>query len=89
MSQTQTKERVRPADEIKRRTASAGRTQASRPAGNRDTSSTTSAGVLMVGPNFRVGKKIGCGNFGELRLGKHLCITFLTKSRSRLDPSLR
>jgi hypothetical protein len=24
----------------------------------------------MVGPNFRVGKKIGCGNFGELRLGK-------------------
>jgi len=30
----------------------------------------TSSGVLMVGPNFRVGKKIGCGNFGELRLGK-------------------
>lgn len=30
----------------------------------------TSTGVLMVGPNFRVGKKIGCGNFGELRLGK-------------------
>uniref|UniRef100_A0A8C7YGC8 non-specific serine/threonine protein kinase n=1 Tax=Oryzias sinensis TaxID=183150 RepID=A0A8C7YGC8_9TELE len=28
--------------------------------------------VLMVGPNFRVGKKIGCGNFGELRLGKNL-----------------
>nr|CAD7423705.1 unnamed protein product [Timema monikensis] len=27
-----------------------------------------SSGVLMVGPNFRVGKKIGCGNFGELRL---------------------
>lgn len=26
----------------------------------------------MVGPNFRVGKKIGCGNFGELRLGKFL-----------------
>lgn len=24
----------------------------------------------MVGPNFRVGKKIGCGNFGELKLGK-------------------
>ncbi|XP_037956359.1 casein kinase I isoform X2 [Teleopsis dalmanni] len=33
---------------------------------------TNSAGVLMVGPNFRVGKKIGCGNFGELRLGKNL-----------------
>ncbi|XP_014259341.1 casein kinase I isoform X9 [Cimex lectularius] len=32
----------------------------------------SSAGVLMVGPNFRVGKKIGCGNFGELRLGKNL-----------------
>lgn len=35
------------------------------------TGSSTS-GVLMVGPNFRVGKKIGCGNFGELRLGKNL-----------------
>ncbi len=33
------------------------------------TSSLSSGGVLMVGPNFRVGKKIGCGNFGELRLG--------------------
>ncbi|KAG8519176.1 Casein kinase I isoform gamma-2 [Galemys pyrenaicus] len=32
----------------------------------------TGSGVLMVGPNFRVGKKIGCGNFGELRLGKNL-----------------
>lgn len=29
----------------------------------------SSSGVLMVGPNFRVGKKIGGGNFGELRLG--------------------
>uniref|UniRef100_A0A9J7X2Y3 non-specific serine/threonine protein kinase n=1 Tax=Cyprinus carpio carpio TaxID=630221 RepID=A0A9J7X2Y3_CYPCA len=35
-------------------------------------SSGTNPGVLMVGPNFRVGKKIGCGNFGELRLGKNL-----------------
>ncbi|XP_051898765.1 casein kinase I-like isoform X8 [Pristis pectinata] len=34
--------------------------------------SNQSSGVLMVGPNFRVGKKIGCGNFGELRLGKNL-----------------
>ncbi|XP_055378017.1 casein kinase I isoform X7 [Condylostylus longicornis] len=33
----------------------------------------SSSGVLMVGPNFRVGKKIGCGNFGELRLGRRLC----------------
>lgn len=32
----------------------------------------SSSNVLMVGPNFRVGKKIGCGNFGELRLGKNL-----------------
>ncbi|RXN34524.1 casein kinase I isoform X3 [Labeo rohita] len=38
--------------------------------GGRGTGSNT--GVLMVGPNFRVGKKIGCGNFGELRLGKNL-----------------
>lgn len=29
-------------------------------------------GVMMVGPNFRVGKKIGSGNFGELRIGKNL-----------------
>ena len=36
---------------------------------NRQTSGNT--GVLMVGPNFRVGKKIGCGNFGELRLGTY------------------
>lgn len=27
-------------------------------------------GSLMVGPNFKVGKKIGSGNFGELRLGR-------------------
>lgn len=26
----------------------------------------------MVGPNFRVGRKIGSGNFGELRVGKNL-----------------
>ncbi|VDN96354.1 unnamed protein product [Rodentolepis nana] len=30
------------------------------------------ANSLFVGPNFRVGKKIGCGNFGEIRLGKNL-----------------
>ncbi len=34
--------------------------------------SSAQGSVLMVGPNFRVGKKIGCGNFGELRLGKNL-----------------
>lgn len=45
--------------------------------GGRTSSNTNKDGirdrnVLMVGPNFRVGKKIGCGNFGELRLGKNL-----------------
>lgn len=30
------------------------------------------SGALMVGLNFKVGKKIGCGNFGELRLGKNI-----------------
>jgi len=33
--------------------------------------------VTMVGPNFRVGKKIGCGNFGELRLGESPSILLL------------
>lgn len=36
----------------------------------------SSSGVLMVGPNFRVGKKIGGGNFGELRLGKMTVLYF-------------
>lgn len=31
---------------------------------------------MLVGPNFRVGKKIGCGNFGELRLGRSFCSLF-------------
>lgn len=31
-----------------------------------------SKNVMLVGPNFRVGKKIGSGNFGELRLGKNI-----------------
>lgn len=44
----------------------------SKSGGSRSRSSGSSSGVLMVGPNFRVGKKIGCGNFGELRLGKNL-----------------
>lgn len=33
------------------------------------TNSSTSNTMLMVGPNFRVGKRIGAGNFGEIRLG--------------------
>jgi len=41
-------------------------------AASRGAGSGGSSSVLMVGPNFRVGKKIGCGNFGELRLGKNL-----------------
>ena len=50
--------------------------RASRPSRNSQSSvrsatvSSGHSGVLMVGPNFRVGKKIGCGNFGELRLGE-------------------
>lgn len=32
----------------------------------------STSGVMLIGPNFRVGKKIGCGNFGEIRLGKNL-----------------
>eukprot|EP00126_Sphaerothecum_destruens_P000042 Sdes_comp10057_c0_seq1m1649 len=28
--------------------------------------------VLMVGPNYRLGKKIGAGNFGTIHLGKNL-----------------
>ncbi|CAG9859568.1 unnamed protein product [Phyllotreta striolata] len=36
-----------------------------------DTSSNPTSG-LKVGPNFLVGKKIGCGNFGEIRLGRNL-----------------
>lgn len=38
----------------------------------RPSSANSGSTQLMVGPNFRVGKKIGCGNFGELRLGKNL-----------------
>jgi hypothetical protein len=34
------------------------------------TSSSGPNAMLMVGPNFRVGKRIGAGNFGEIRLGK-------------------
>ena len=57
---------ARSSDDAKARlTGSSGRLRPNEP-GNRESAS---AGVLMVGPNFRVGKKIGSGNFGELRLG--------------------
>ncbi|CAM4874649.1 unnamed protein product [Rotaria socialis] len=36
------------------------------------TNSSGANAMLMVGPNFRVGKRIGAGNFGEIRLGKNL-----------------
>jgi len=59
-------DRVRTSDDAKAKlTGSSGRLRPNE-AGPREN---TSAGVLMVGPNFRVGKKIGSGNFGELRLG--------------------
>ncbi|XP_078286120.1 casein kinase I-like isoform X4 [Rhinoraja longicauda] len=54
------------AEEARRSSKQSGRSPyGTRPGSNQ-------SGVLMVGPNFRVGKKIGCGNFGELRLGKNL-----------------
>lgn len=40
--------------------------------GTASLSTATSSNVVMVGPNFKVGKKIGCGNFGEIRLGKNI-----------------
>jgi len=59
-------DRVRSPDDAKARlTGSSGRLRPIE-AGHRESAN---AGVLMVGPNFRVGKKIGSGNFGELRLG--------------------
>ena len=61
----------------KRETYEKNEDQARRKASGRSMSRTSGSGssntgVLMVGPNFRVGKKIGCGNFGELRLGKFM-----------------
>lgn len=50
-------------------TAAMTNVRGSGPGSSASTTTVNSAGVLMVGPNFKVGKKIGCGNFGELRLG--------------------
>ncbi|XP_070542241.1 casein kinase I-like isoform X2 [Ptychodera flava] len=66
MQSNRDKERERVDDRRKSR-PSAGRMHSAGRASN-----SSNSGVLMVGPNFRVGKKIGCGNFGELRLGKNL-----------------
>lgn len=41
----------------------------------------------MVGPNFKVGKKIGSGNFGELRLGK-LTKKLLKNEIENIEPLL-
>ncbi|XP_063679184.1 casein kinase I-like [Bolinopsis microptera] len=46
--------------------------QSGRGTGGRSSSNSQQSGALMVGPNFRVGRKIGSGNFGELRVGKNL-----------------
>jgi len=40
-------------------------------------SRSASSSSLMVGGNYRVGKKIGSGNFGELRLGVCSCPVYL------------
>ncbi|KAF2348546.1 Protein kinase-like domain [Trinorchestia longiramus] len=53
------------------RTSAGNRAGATMQPGSRTSSSSNSL-ELFVGPNYRVGKKIGCGNFGELRLGKNL-----------------
>lgn len=45
----------------------------------------SNTGILMVGPNFRVGKKIGCGNFGELRLGEWLASSLLARPDIRFQ----
>ncbi|XP_050729707.1 casein kinase I-like isoform X6 [Eriocheir sinensis] len=66
-----TKEQEDPASRRVSRASTANRTAATMQPGSRTSSSSNSL-ELFVGPNFRVGKKIGCGNFGELRLGKNL-----------------
>jgi hypothetical protein len=43
------------------------------------TSNSGANAMLMVGPNFRVGKRIGAGNFGEIRLGENTKIIFFMK----------
>lgn len=61
-----------PRDKEGERPARSSKVAQGRSGHSRPSSSSASSGVLMVGPNFRVGKKIGCGNFGELKLGKRV-----------------
>jgi len=63
MTSNQHVDRYKPTDDPKKRP--------SKTSSGRAANTSSSSAVLMVGPNFRVGKKIGCGNFGELRLGKY------------------
>jgi hypothetical protein len=59
------------------------------------TNSSGSNAMLMVGPNFRVGKRIGAGNFGEIRLGKnlynneHVAIKLVSKNQLNINMPLR
>jgi len=40
-------------------------------------SSPSGPGAMMVGPNFCVGKKIGSGNFGEIRMGELFVLVYV------------
>ena len=64
-------EAKRAADDPTRRVSKTG-------AHRQNRTSSANSSVLLVGPNFRVGKKIGCGNFGELRLGTVLLDSYRT-----------
>nr|XP_053648756.1 casein kinase I-like [Cherax quadricarinatus] len=66
------KEDQEPASRRVSRASTANRTATTTMQPGSRTSSSSNSLELFVGPNFRVGKKIGCGNFGELRLGKNL-----------------
>ena len=46
--------------------------RSSQPSVGGGSNNSQTSGPLMVGPNYRVGKKIGSGNFGELRIGINL-----------------
>lgn len=63
------KEEQEPASRRVSRTSASNRAGPTMQPGSRTSSSSNSL-ELFVGPNYRVGKKIGSGNFGELRLGE-------------------
>lgn len=39
--------------------------------------------IVLVGPNFRVGMKIGHGNFGDIRLGKTYVVSLFNLLRPK------